>query len=163
VLMPVQPQQSLCMLCCFNLQLGVHCRRPRVTRTCTGCTAGSVEDEQHLLYGCSAYAELRQRYGVCTDQARRFQMHTVQATARFMRHAMRLRGERIEEQVPAAPVAQPGVGGNIGVLHQCAPQGCSRLSALPHWMPSPACEHRQVAGAQAGQGAAEVYQVCWGV
>jgi hypothetical protein len=42
-------------------------------------------------------------------------MHTVLATARFVRHAMRLRGERIAGQVPAAPVTQPGVGGNIAL------------------------------------------------
>jgi hypothetical protein len=44
-------------------------------------------------------------------------MHTVQATARFVRHAMRLRGERIEGQVPAAPVTQPGVGGSTALTN----------------------------------------------
>jgi hypothetical protein len=82
VSMPVHLQQSLCMLRCFNLQLGVHSRGQGAIRTCAGCTVGCIEDERHLLYGCSAYAELRQRYGVSGEHARCFQMHTVQATAK---------------------------------------------------------------------------------
>jgi hypothetical protein len=87
------------MLRCFNLQLGVHSRRQGAIRTCTGCTAGCIEDERHLLYGCSAYTELRQRYGVSGEHARRFQMHTVQATAKYVRYAMRLRCDRAEQQL----------------------------------------------------------------
>jgi hypothetical protein len=135
VSMPVHLQQSLCMLRCFNLQLGVHSRRQGAVRTCTGCTVGCIEDEGHLLYGCSAYVELRQRYGVSGEHARRFQMHTVQATAKYIRHAMRARCDRAEQQLPPRPL-RVAAANSSAVPTTCWTswlQQCLCLSMLIMW------------------------------
>jgi hypothetical protein len=112
--MPVHLQQSLCMLRCFNLRIGAHCRRPGAIRTCTCCTAGCLEDEDHLLHSCTEYAELRQRYEVSSVYARRFQMHTVRATAKYIRHAMKLREDRVAQQSQLQPHEHPA-GGHTGI------------------------------------------------
>jgi hypothetical protein len=58
------------------------------------CCLGTWQGMRHIACNhmvAVCMLELRQRYGVSGEHARRFQMHTVQATAKYNRHDMRLK------------------------------------------------------------------------
>jgi hypothetical protein len=60
--MPVAAHQKLMRfrMCCWPLAANRACGRPRHERVCRLCDAGEVEDEQHVLMRCPAYASCRE-------------------------------------------------------------------------------------------------------
>jgi hypothetical protein len=108
---PCHLQRQLCLLRCFNLQLGVHSHKPGTTRMCMACSGGHVETEQHLLHECSAYSQLRQRFGICAQQPHRcFQVQSAMGTAKFVQRAMLFRQGAASQPQPTHICRQSDTG-----------------------------------------------------
>ena len=49
----------MCSMCCWPLAANRAQGLPREQRLCRLCSSGAIEDEQHVLCVCPAYAKLR--------------------------------------------------------------------------------------------------------
>jgi hypothetical protein len=102
--MPKQLQYLLLRLRAFNLTLAAHVykwggRGERAGGPACGM-CGEPETEQHLLFECPAYTDMRSRYAIGVhSQAHIFTSEGAYNTARYVRAVLRMRENHIADEV----------------------------------------------------------------
>jgi sorting nexin-29 len=143
--MPKQLQRHLLRLRAFNLTLAVHVSKWGSSPTsatsagpgprCQWC--GNIEDEQHVLFSCPAYAELRARYGIpCHATAELFTGRGAWQVARFVRAVLNKRQAGSESATASVVVHTPRLRRLVGagwIAKMVAVGGLTILIATLIW------------------------------
>jgi hypothetical protein len=129
--MPKQLQYGMLQLRTFNLKLAVHVAKWRAKGVeaahapepaCQWCTAG--ENEQHVLYECPAYADLRHKYSIpVLPDVAMFTDGSAACVPRYIRAVMRRREQG------TLPAGVPGVPA-LAVAAAWPPGGGTRRTAV---------------------------------
>ena len=96
----------LCVSHRLKVETGRHMNVPREERICEHCTLNEVEDEEHFIFKCPAYATIRaQHFG---NEVSDIDMMTLdpKILASFLRKAYSLRDEISESKLDEQPIEQ---------------------------------------------------------
>ena len=93
-----EKRKSITKLRCSDhalaIEKGRHNKLPRETRTCKVCINGSVENEEHFLFDCKFYNDIRVITNFSSTPDTLFEIDTLELLGDYIMHALDKRRDK---------------------------------------------------------------------